>query len=1480
MSGGTDTGSILVDTTNSSESNDKADYIAAGERAAQNVRGDEGLDHNISINREGVEITHHKKTSAAETSAEKDQEKYMSNPHGKFQEEVMDRIPGNAAIAGHEQVKGFAATHGPLIKKNSQAIIDALKSNKSEPDKQKIVSDKGAENKETIFEHKLSIPDVEEMYNTTVKTGLRTEDDVNKARLLFGKNELTPPAVTPWYCKLFMHMVGGFALLLWVGAFLCFIVFFIDGSQDNLWLGVVLSSVVVLTGLFSFYQEMKSDAAMDSFKDMAPDKCRVRRSYGDFKAKATEENYLEGVDSTTLVRGDVIKIQSDDRIAADCMLFTQSDMKVDHAALTGEPLPQVRDVKSDEELPNEAKNLVFYGTFCLQGNGEGIVIRTGDATMVGQIAKAATDFKKPKTTMEIEIEHFIHIVSGVAAVIGITFFIIALVSGYDFLQALIFMIGIIVANVPEGLLATVTVALTLTAYKMQEKKVLVKDATTIETLGSITCIASDKTGTLTQNRMTATHAIYGNKIIGLDMALQDKELFKAGPGNMDRNWEHLRRCSTLCGTAVFTEEETEVDEDGNETIIRHYDAAKKEWDKVVLARKAKGDASETAILKFNEPIMEDWHTTATGRKFVTGDASQFTREYRNKHELKGNIPFNSANKWMCTLHKADPDADPVFDKGEGPDSPASNDDAKADSLLCMVKGAPERIYAMANWVLIDPLLQKEDQKAKTRHAKGEGTEEKDMWLVEWDAAERARVAEMQESLAANGERVLGFGYSQLNDGEKKLQEAGCVKNDNDGTWDIAMRSMTAMPGDEFPNGGFMWAKAGDKYAGKAPSKDGNEDVVAPWEAAHDHVGMVFLGMMSLVDPPRLEVPDAIKNCHTAGINVVMVTGDHPRTAKAISERIGIIKPGNTIEDWVEKQLKDNNIKALEEYMWDCEWDFEKDEPKAGTGFRIQLPHHDPETTKKWSDVTLQDVVDVKKWLEDHPMKDLLECPEQEGKWDEQTAAKVQVFERYLLPAGFDPAVDGATKAFGVEEGQQRINLCGVGDHDVRVQRWVAPDKADDSAEAAALAKRGSKTQKWVTWRRNTSYKDPVSDWWRGFKFHDKDGRPHPGDPVKALVVAGPQITEFTEADWRYALSREQLTFARTLPAQKQEIVDHMQKHHESMAEIGITGLKANVVAVTGDGVNDSPALKAADCGVAMGTGSKVAQDAGNMVLTNDNFSSIVDGVKEGRLIFDNLKKSIAYTLTSNIPEITPFLALILFKIPIPLETVMILCIDLGTDMLPAISLAYEEPESDIMLRMPRDKHIDHLVNSRLIGLTYGMIGMIQASAGFCCYFSVFSGYGLYYSDISGTGFNYIDEDEKFICGLDYDTRMNILRQAQTSFLMSIIVAQWTDVLICKTRTLSILEQGMSNNVLIAGLFEELILGMVLAYVPIANTMFKTTAIDFVMWTYGVPFALLILVFDEVRKGLMRLERNRAEKAFKNGLTTEIKVGFIETCTYY
>merc|ERR1719193_2632088 len=214
--------------------------------------------------------------------------------------------------------------------------------------------------------------------------------------------------------------------------------------------------------------------------------------------------------------------------------------------------------------------------------------------------------------------------------------------------------------------------------------------------------------------------------------------------------------------------------------------------------------------------------------------------------------------------------------------------------------------------------------------------------------------------------------------------------------------------------------------------------------------------------------------------------------------------------------------------------------------------------------------------------------------------------------------------------------------------------------------------------------------------------------------------------WDEVLTKKSIVFARASPQQKLIIVQACQQ-------------RGGVVAVTGDGVNDSPALKKADIGVAMGiTGTDVAKESADMILKDDNFASIVNGVEEGRIIFDNLKKSIAYTLSSNIPEIAPFLFYQVAGIPLPLPTVMILLVDLGTDLAPAISMAHEGTESDIMLKSPREQNRDKLVTWNLVSFSYLQIGVLQFLAGFYAYFVVLWNYGITPVDTIG-----MDDDNLF-----------------------------------------------------------------------------------------------------------------------------------------
>merc|ERR1712038_488364 len=358
--------------------------------------------------------------------------------------------------------------------------------------------------------HKISQDDCFRRFGTNPTSGLTTAQA--KANLeRDGPNALTPPPTTPEWVKFLQALFGGFAMLLWLGAVLCFIAYSIQASaleeppDDNLYLGVVLSAVVIITGIFSYYQESKSSKIMESFANLVPQYALCLREGEKITIKADE-----------LAMGDLVEVKFGDRIPADLRILESKGFKVDNSSLTGESEPQSRSGEFTHENPLETKNLAFFSTNAVEGTARGMVINIGDWTVMGRIAGLASGLDMGDTPIAKEIAHFIHIITGVAVFLGVTFFFIAFILGYHWLDAVIFLIGIIVANVPEGLLATVTVCLTLTAKRMASKNCLVKNLEAVETLGSTSTICSDKTGTLTQNRMTVAHMWFDNKIVEAD----------------------------------------------------------------------------------------------------------------------------------------------------------------------------------------------------------------------------------------------------------------------------------------------------------------------------------------------------------------------------------------------------------------------------------------------------------------------------------------------------------------------------------------------------------------------------------------------------------------------------------------------------------------------------------------------------------------------------------------------------------------------------------------------------------------------------------------------------------------------------------------------------------------------------------------------------------------------------------------------------
>ncbi len=880
-------------------------------------------------------------------------------------------------------------------------------------------------------EHQIPLEELFARYDSS-PAGLTTA--VAEQRLKeYGPNELAVKNETPEIIKFLRQFANFFAVLLIIGGSLALIAEQLDPGAGNLFIAIALFAVVILNATFTYLQEHQSERIMESFKKMLPQRITVLRD-------GTEQV----IEARRLVPGDVIILSEGDRIPADGRLIEEHLMKVDHSSLTGESEPELRKLACTSPNILESRNMVFSGTLVQSGDGKALVYGTGMRTQIGRIVKLTKVTKEVETPIRKELHHFITIISIIAIVLGVLFFLASILLHKGLIGSLIFAIGIIVANVPEGLLPTVTLALTMASKRMAEKNALIKNLESVETLGSTTVICTDKTGTITQNKMTVQTVILN----GEEYAAQQREL-RSADGLMT-----LWATMALCNNA-------------------HLDP-----------KGFIGDPTEGALLVYANKLKPIQH---------------LLHEMERIHET----PFDSQTKRMITTHHV---------PGER-------------LHRAYLKGAPERILDMCSHMLLNGRR------------------------VPFTPAKKRQALSQDRRLSSRGERVLAFAYKDT-PREKTIEE-----------------------------------------------------------------GFTYLGLVGMLDPPRPRVEESVEQCRTAGIKLIMITGDHGLTAEAIARQVGMVR------------------------------------------------------------------------------------------------------------------------------GEVRIIL---------------------------------------------------------------------GDELKQLS------DEELEAE----LDKPDLIFARTSPDQKLRIVRALQH-------------KGHVVTVTGDGVNDAPALKNADMGVAMGLmGTDVAKEASDMVLLDDDFSTIVAAVREGRTIFENIKKFIAYVLTSNIPEITPFIAYVLLNIPLPLTVTLILSIDLGTDILPALGLGMERPESDVMKKPPRRRD-ERLLTGRLLGFSYGIIGMIQALAGFTSFFTV----------LFTNGWSW---------GQDLAPSDPVYRQAITAFFVSIIICQIADVLICRTRRQSIFTVGMFSNKLInLGILSELAIVLAITYVPFMNTFFGTAPLAWWHWLISIPFALLILLGDELRRVLVR-----------------------------
>lgn len=326
------------------------------------------------------------------------------------------------------------------------------------------------------------------------------------------------------------------------------------------------------------------------------------------------------------------------------------------------------------------------------------------------------------------------------------------------------------------------------------------------------------------------------------------------------------------------------------------------------------------------------------------------------------------------------------------------------------------------------------------------------------------------------------------------------------------------------------------------------------------------------------------------------------------------------------------------------------------------------------------------------------------------------------------------------------------------------------------------------------------------------------------VVSGFELAQMSDDELKEKL-RGQVVFARMAPEQKLRVVTALQEMGE-------------IVAVTGDGVNDAPALKKADIGVAMGiTGTDVAKEAADMILTDDNFASIVAAIEEGRAVYSNIRKFLLYILNSNAPEAVPSAVYLLSggAVPLPLTTMQILTIDLGTDLLPALGLGTEPPEGTVMDQPPRDPN-ERLLNKRVLGkafLWYGMMGSAAAMAG---YFLVNLLNGWPALPLAGLG---NDLDPVYV-------------QATTMTLAGIVFAQIGQVMNCRTERTSVFSIGLfSNRKILFGIVFEIALIVFLTIFPPLQGVFHTAPLGWQDYVFLACIPFVVFAIEEVRKLVVR-----------------------------
>jgi len=670
-------------------------------------------------------------------------------------------------------------------------------------------------NNDAIQWHALpSSTDAVRILASDATNGLLTTE-TNQRLKIVGKNELTPPPKPTFLKRLWAQINNILVFILIAAAIVSGILK--EWAEVGLIIGVLIINIMI-----GILQEGNAEKAAEALKAMLSSKAMVIRNHG-------EKSLIE---ASELVPGDIIFIQSGDRIPADIRLLTSNNLSVQEAMLTGESLPVSKNANLKVPLNaalGDRKNMGFSATLVLNGTGTGIVVETGDWSEIGNINRlvAGVDTKGMKTRLMVQLEIFGRFISIVVFIIGISALLIAHLGrnnsiGTSFQAA----VAIAVAIIPEGLPAVVTITLAIGVQAMANHKAIIRQLPAVETLGSLNVICSDKTGTLTKNEMTAVNIVTRNHIYDITGTGYSPEegiiqyTTTASSINENENKklsESLSlvdsinlRAILLSGALCNDSSLTKSSDDSN--------TMKNKW-------KISGDPTELALLcaAIKSGLPKNLCSILSLSSAVISSSPSNNESSGNKFITRtGVIPFESEYKFMGTSH------------------PLINSDNSSFILFC--KGAPDRLLPRCSYqfktniALLSTNLNKDDN-----------TNLSDYLLTE-------------SSLSNDNLEPIDMEYWNMKAsmlGSKGLRVLALI-------------------------GGILPSTINARHLTPSLILNNNEN----------NLQLTILGLVAIMDPPRDEVKSSINEAHTAGIVVKMITGDHPQTAIAIGKMLNIVPESN------------------------------------------------------------------------------------------------------------------------------------------------------------------------------------------------------------------------------------------------------------------------------------------------------------------------------------------------------------------------------------------------------------------------------------------------------------------------------------------------------------------------------------------------------------------------------------------------------------